>query len=442
MKKISCLFVAAFIVLVWFQACFAQQAVSAIARTADEKLVVGTTKAFVKDRGACQISPGNKRIAFQCVSKSLFSRSFYYSIDGTETVKFEDVLAGTPLFAPGDKRLAYCVGEGGKWSVYNDEKKEGPYDDIGSVPATFKFAPDGSRLVYAAAKDGKWSVISDGAQDRNSYAGIHCITLSADGKRIAYVAKTADGKYVVVSDGAESEKFDMAMTPVFSPDGSKCVFGAKTGDKYSIYINGKSDGAKYDKAGTLVVFSPDSKRLAIAVEEKGKQTILLDGKPLFGKFDEILKFVFSPDGGSYYYFAAMGKNFILMSDGKIYDGYDSVLEAVFSPDGKKLSFSAQKGRDIYLIHDGREEKLKAETAIMNMTYSPDGKYFAYFMGEGKTLGESKWCAVVNGSQGKKYDAIYSLMLCDSGKLVFDGNDKIRYFAAFGPNVYRVEETLK
>ena len=121
---------------------------------------------------------------------------------------------------------------------------------------------------------------------------------SADGKRVAYVARK-DEKWLVVLDGRPGPEYDEIMEglPVFSPDGKRVAYAAMKDEKWLLVLDGRAEpGVRRIMAGTPV-FSPDGKRARLRRQERGKWFVVLDGQP-GPEYDGIMAGtpVFSPDG--------------------------------------------------------------------------------------------------------------------------------------------------
>ncbi|HLA36860.1 MAG TPA: hypothetical protein VJZ02_00155, partial [Candidatus Brocadiales bacterium] len=87
------------------------------------------------------------------------------------------------------------------------------------------------------------------------------LTVSPDGKRVAYWAQVGNKRFVVV-DGKEEKQYDdiVAGTLIFSPDSKRVAYGAIVGNKWFAVVDGKEE-KQYDGIGRgTPIFSPDGKR--------------------------------------------------------------------------------------------------------------------------------------------------------------------------------------
>jgi Tol biopolymer transport system component len=151
-----------------------------------------------------------------------------------------------PVFSPDGKRLAYRVAyelpppanekwPRERWRVVVDGVEGKEYTGIRSLgldrmqAGTPVFSPDGKHLAYLAVdpQDGMSRVVVDGAEGPK-YRAVGMLTFSPDGKRLAYVGfKPRDNKarYVLVADGTERKEYDyFGVLPVFSPDSRHLVY--------------------------------------------------------------------------------------------------------------------------------------------------------------------------------------------------------------------------
>lgn len=104
-------------------------------------------------------------------------------------------------------------------------------------------------------------------------------------------------------------------------------------------------------------------------------------------------------------------------EGKEYDKVAEKKEMYFSPDGRRLAYVAKRGQNGLVVVDGVEGKEYAFIYdLFNPVFSPDSKHVAYIAGTGPN---SKWFAVLDGVEQKKYDLVEGLIFSpDSKKLAY------------------------
>lgn len=117
---------------------------------------------------------------------------------------------------------------------------------------------------------------------------------------------------------------------------------------------------------------------------------------------------FSPDGTSFSFSVREDGMWFVVKDGVKLKPYKYVSGVTYSPDGKHFAYPAKNypvpGRDgMFIVKDN--EELKDYPSSSYPVWSPDGKHFAYLAKEsGKT---GKEFVVMDGVPGKKYDEIVS-----------------------------------
>ena len=141
----------------------------------------------------------------------------------------------------------------------------------------------------------------------------------------------------------------------------------------------------------------------------------------------------SPDNRHVAYFVlAAGKVGIDGKIEKIYGGikYESFI---FSPDSKRVAYIAiSKSTDKpFVVVDGKEGR--QYDFARDLIFSPDSRHVAYEAQVG-----DKWCMVVNGRQGKKYDSIIS---SQGAQITFDSPTTFQYLATRDINIYLVQEKI-
>jgi roadblock/LC7 domain-containing protein len=97
--------------------------------------------------------------------------------------------------------------------------------------------------------------------------------------------------------------------------------------------------------------------------------------------------------------------------------YDGVQGLTFSPDGKRFAYIATIGKKQLAVIDGQESN--QYDSVTGLKFSPDGSRVAFFAGLGK-----KQLAVVDGAEGSQYDSVMRLTFSPDGKYV-------AYIAALG-----------
>ncbi len=398
-----------------------------------------------------EVGPEFENVEHPCFSPD--GRRFIYKaredgkefviIDGKKGEKFDRV--DVPIFSPDGRRIAYIAGKDFLWIkkcmwVVDGEKGK-KFDMLGLI----LFSWDGKKFVYHARKGRKEYIVVNGNKVEKFDRVICCLTLSPDGKRLAYFTTGKDGKQFVVIDGKKGEKFDGVDFITFSPDGKRIAYRAREGDKHFMVIDGKK-GEVFDEVGRPI-FSPDGKRIAYVAgevvggskvdkesgpgmggaplgmgipmmgpgmmggrEERRKYFMVIDGKK-GEKFDEVGKPVFSPDGKRIAYRVREGDKWFIIVDGKKGEKFDKVGDPVFSPDGRRIAYVAwESGKGLryntigvlvgsmsgvpkpgmergkyFVVIDGNKKKIEAFDWVGRPVFSPDGKKVAFGARKGREL---------------------------------------------------------
>jgi len=135
-----------------------------------------------------------------------------------------------------------------------------------------------------------------------------------------------------------------------SPDGKHVAYMATEGDKQFVVVD-EEEAKKYDDIGGLI-FSPDSKRVAYMAGVDSKQFVVVDGREE-KKYDDIGGLIFSPDSKRLAYVAIVGNSRFVVVDGQEGKKYDSIIttgggRVIFdSPDN--LHYLVLRGNSIYLV---------------------------------------------------------------------------------------------
>jgi hypothetical protein len=204
-------------------------------------------------------------------------------IDGVEGNRYDRV-ADVQMSDDGG-RVAYRAQRGDQWFMVVDGKEGKPYAEVGSV----EVSADGAHYAYAARTGESYFLVQDGAEKRLTNTAMPgYVTLSRDGKRLAYatVAPGGNGVTVVVDDKPQ-ERYDQVLAVRFSRDGRRVAFVARRGGK-SIIV---ADGVEVSSAELInpasLSFSRDGDHLAWVANAADKDVLFVDGM-VGPSFDYIL----------------------------------------------------------------------------------------------------------------------------------------------------------
>jgi hypothetical protein len=261
--------------------------------------------------------------------------------------------------------------------VYEGESTAAPGQAVAGTGALA--AGVAAAIAYGANDAGYESGIrlSEGALKsfRARSFGVSSPSVSPDGRHVAYAARRGKTDYVVVRDGDVSRSFEsIPCNPVFGPDG-RLVYVGVEGDKLVVMVDGER----------LNEFAWEG-------------------------VDDCSVMTFT-EGGHFVYAAAQGGH-------QYDDGYTSRAKRRVFVDGKAgKEYDAMAVRNLQTLLTGPELHLAYE--VHNDKYHNDASF-----------------AVVDGLEGKPYDALmpYSLQ--------FSGEKNVTYVARRGRKILRVTQSLR
>ena len=183
------------------------------------------------------------------------------------------------------------------------------------------------------------------------------LSVSPDGKRVAYFRKSPDGKrWTLVVDDVEGEPFHgiSQNSPLFSPDSRRVAFVAERSARKLAVVDGR-EGNHYDAVGNIT-FSPDSQRVAYMAAQDDERFMILDGIEQALRFNALHASgpVFSPDSKRVGYAAKRGAKWLVVFDGVAGAEYDGAGGLAFSPDSRQWAHFANRDAKSLVVMNGSE----------------------------------------------------------------------------------------
>lgn len=171
------------------------------------------------------------------------------------------------------------------------------------------------------------------------------------------------------------------------------------------------------------VASSDGRKIAWRCSTNDKWTVLVNGVPQGGTFDEVRSLTFSPDGQHVAFPARRGKRWMVVEGGTERPGtYADVGPPLYSADGTRMAFSAKPMKKWVLIVDGEPQAAEFD-GIATWTFSPDGRRIAYVGRRG-----DKYSVVVDGKEGTPSDIVGGIRFSsDSRRFAYAAADVKRGF---------------
>jgi hypothetical protein len=277
------------------------------------------------------------------------------------------------------------------------------------TPSLPVVSPDQRHQMYVARGIDKARVVLDGISGKEGYDAITSrLLFSPDSKRTAFTALRG-GKSVAVVDGAEGPEADEATELQFSADGKRVGYilaWNQPGSATKVYraVTDGTMGQPYYQISELA-FSPVSKHVAYRalrgtpLNPQIDCVVVLDGKE-WKNYSRIPPGTlrFSPASNLPAFIAWRGRAPLVVLDGVEGPAADQLH---FSPDGKRVALSFHSNNKSGILVDGKEWKLYDGT-LANITFSPDGRHFAYTV---IAISSPKFMVVVDGKEGPVYEAV-------------------------------------
>jgi dipeptidyl aminopeptidase/acylaminoacyl peptidase len=278
------------------------------------------------------------------------------------------------------------------------------------------------------------------AEDLYKFVVVSDVRVAPDGKHVVYAVQRVDQKtekkytnlWVVEVAGGKARQFtygDQSDTqPRWSPDGSQIAFLSNRGDKekppqiYLIPFGGGEASVLTDLPGAIgeIVWSPDGRRLLCLVRKFEPEELERQKDEQKKKLGVVVRqydrLFYKLDGVGYLPHERWHIWSIDAYNGKAkqltnHAVYDEEI-AVWSPDGKWIAFTSNRSEqpdmtpdriDLFVMPALGGEMRKIETPIGykgQLSFSPDGKWIAYYGSEGEGLGYKNnglWIVLADGT---------------------------------------------
>lgn len=269
--------------------------------------------------------------------------------------------ATPPLLSDKGKLIGYTALDQG-YLIYLGKEEIGPFMWVSGMTAT----PDGKAVAWTATSmpDGSGDMgfggMAPGGSGMPKFRGEAYLdgkivsgeedescaspTLSADGRKLAYIIQRNDEVSVSVSGQTWKVRAGSASSPVFSPDGKKVAVVLDHGtasttlgmpDLNTRWLDGM-DEAAMDESGAWVLRKPD-----------GECFLYIDGQKALGPFKRAVLPVWSPDSEQVALRVQTDDGWIVVVGKTESPTYTSVGTPVFSSDGSKIAFGAQDGQEVW-----------------------------------------------------------------------------------------------
>jgi len=176
-------------------------------------------------------------------------------VDGQEGPACTEIAYPGTMFAAGDHRVVYVAVKDGQARLIVEGVEGDPYPvvDAGSI----LFDPAGRRMAYAAGDGKKRFVILDG-EKQPAFDRVWNLRFGPAGNGFAYCAGDG-GKNYLVLDGETLGPYEVVGAPVFNPDGLTVAWAAMDEDAgWRVYVNGEP-GPAYDSIVSRLTFVPGSR---------------------------------------------------------------------------------------------------------------------------------------------------------------------------------------
>jgi hypothetical protein len=261
-----------------------------------------------------------------------------------------------------------------------------------------KIAFVAEKLVYAAqTNDGKWHVVAND-KPGPAHDGVLALLLNDDNSHYAFISADggSDGSHqAAAADGVPGTSYRGVIRNMTIASNGRVAYEAVVGGtpgspngSDDLYVDEHDIGPaalpfavldpseKTNGTQAYVLFSPDGKRFAYTKRVAGGVAAVIDGKA--GRpYDSIGVFQFSPDSKHEFYVGTRNSQFVVF-DGQEMQGEGTVKYFVLSQTGGHLAYLAYgPTTGFHMVVDGKPSAPLQEYVAHSMSFSADGKHYAY-----------------------------------------------------------------
>jgi hypothetical protein len=362
----------------------------------------GRAGKFYQEISHLRISPDGQHVSYSYTTGELL----VMVTDGLESNSFVDVYDA--VYSPDSQHVAY-LGEGRdkKMRIVLDGKDIEVCQNV--VSSNFMFTHDSAKMLYHIRPDreGQDASLITFDLKTGSKTVKQCldspIVMNSANDRIAATVAEGD-KRVVINFAVDSPDvvgksgaYDALNNITISEDGKGVAFIGVKGKQGYLVMNGKEDRIPdelmvYDAP----VIRPDMKGAGIILGTRDRYNIQyvvfqseLGSGPKTKSYSQVKELVYKKGDNSYAYVAMSRSKAFVVLNGKEGPAFDAVVAPMFSPDGSKLVYRARKGdKRFVVIADtvGSKYRLLPEYEMVFQTvFTSDGKSVAYGVKDGNQL---------------------------------------------------------
>jgi hypothetical protein len=328
---------------------------------------------FTEDRPTQDLQFSADSTTWSCTALVSTQRQFAVIVDGRETGLWPN--RPRVKFAPSGSDFFYTVQSNNSEVIVHREKVIGSFKSVSDAV----FSGDGQVFAFLADKAGGEPVfVLNDVEQSIEHRGFK-LQLSHDGKTRAWVEANKLRRRLNFN-GKAGKWFDDVSGVTISADGQRVAHLAKTGKKNHVI----ADDLSWEDHGIPrdLLWSRDGTRLACIVHSRGgkgkssAEQVILNNKPE-KSFTEIESMEFSPDGSRLAYIARNQEHRLL-----IVDSVEQELPAArlyrlsFSPNGQHIAVVAKVSEtSAFCMVDGKPQR--AFEKVEDVSWSGDGQHIGY-----------------------------------------------------------------